>query len=204
MTIYSAHVGNNAELFPQILDVYLPENSKILDATCGKGVFWRDVNRKKYHIILSDLKQGIDLANIPMPDDSLDGFVIDPPYMPTEYTGIKEFSDYYGIERQFADKKWHKAVLQNYYDGIDEANRLLKREGCLIVKCQDMVCANRQVLVHCDVIDYSKKYFTCEDIFVLVQSNRRPHPKKNQVHARKNHSYFLVFFKNEYKWKGLK
>lgn len=204
MSIYSASVGNNADIFPDILSIFVQNGSSILDATCGKGVFWRNVDTKKYKIYLSDLKNGVDLTNLPIDDCSLGALVIDPPYMPTEYTGVSQIADYYGITRKFADKKWDKAVLQMYYDGIKEANRVLSKEGVLIVKCQDMVCANKQILVHCDLINYAATWFRCEDIFILVQTNKRPHPKKRQLHARKNHSYFLVFLRNGKKFDGFK
>lgn len=201
--IYSSHIGNNAELFPKILQLYFKPNSVIADVNYGKGVFWRNVDLQSYKLLATDLKDGVDMCNLPYEKESLDGLVMDPPYMPTEYTGIKEFADYYGIHKRFTDKKWHDAVLDLYYRAIEESNRVLNKNGILIVKCQDMVCANKQIMVHNDIIQYSKTWYRCEDLFILVQSNKRPHPRKNQAHARKNHSYFLVFLRNDKKWKGI-
>lgn len=200
---YSALVGTNADIFPTILDIYLKDGSTIADVTYGKGVFWRNVDLTKYKLLATDLKDGIDLTNLPYQDHSLDGLVLDPPYMPTEYTGVNQVKEYYGIDRKFdPNKKWHRAVYSIYEDGIREANRVLNKDGVLLVKCQDMVCSNKQMLVHCDLINYAKTWFRCEDLFVLVQNMKRKHPQKNQVHARKNHSYFLVFVRNGRKWGG--
>lgn len=200
--IHSAHVGNNAELFPNILSIYVKEGSKIADVNYGKGVFWRKVDVSKYQFLPSDLSDGTDMCKLPYDDNSLDALVMDPPYMPTQYTGIDQFSSYYGIERKFEDKKWDKAVLDLYYRGMSEASRVLSEDGIMIVKCQDMVCANKQIIVHADLINYGREIgFRCEDVFVLIQANKRPHPRKRQVHARKNHSYFLVFMRNGRKWR---
>lgn len=202
MTIYSAHLGTNAELFPGILSIFLKEGSTIADVNYGKGVFWRKVDLTKYKLLATDLKDGVDMRVLPYEDGSLDGLVMDPPYMPTEYTGVKQISDYYGIERKFGKTKWAKGVLELYFEGVREANRVLNKNGTLIVKCQDMVCANKQVLSHNEIIQYASEWFQCEDIFILVQKNKRPHPKKYQLHARKNHSYFLVFIRKGRKWVG--
>lgn len=203
-TIYTAHVGTNAEIFPGILQLYVKPGSRIADVNYGKGVFWRNIDTTKYDFKPSDLKDGVDMCSLPYADESLDALVMDPPYMPTEYTGIAQFGDYYGIKPRFTDKKWDAAVLELYRNGMKEANRVLNKDGVMLIKCQDMVCANRQIVVHADLITYGAELgWRCEDIFVLVQNNKRPHPRKRQCHARKNHSYFLVMLRAGQRWKGL-
>ena len=66
-----------------------------------------------------------------------------------------------------------------------------------IVKCQDEVCANRQRFTHVEIIqEYQGLGFIAEDLFVVVRNNRPGVSRTvRQVHARKNHSYFLVFWK---------
>jgi len=44
---------------------------------------------------------------------------------------------------------------------------------------------------------YKELGFVAEDLFVIVRNNRPGVSRMvRQVHARKNHSYFLVFWKN--------
>jgi len=59
------------------------------------------------------------------------------------------------------------------------------------------VSANRQWLTHVEIInEYERIGFYVRDLFVVVRNNRPIITRlKKQVHARKNHSYFIVFQK---------
>jgi hypothetical protein len=86
-------------------------------------------------------------------------------------------------------------VVDLYFKAGAEAYRVLEPEGVLIVKCQDEVSANRQWLTHVEIIrEYERLGFYTKDLFVVVRTNRPIVTRlKRQEHARKNHSYFLVF-----------
>lgn len=88
--------------------------------------------------------------------------------------------------------KYHDAVLDMYYSAGNEALRVLKKDGLLIIKCQDEVSANKQHLTHVEIInEYVKHGLVVEDLFVMVRNNKpNISTLKKQVHARKNHSYF--------------
>ena len=66
-----------------------------------------------------------------------------------------------------------------------------------VVKCQDEVSANKQRLTHVEIISaYESLGFYTKDLFVVMRTNKPGVSRlKTQVHARKNHSYFLVFQK---------
>jgi hypothetical protein len=57
------------------------------------------------------------------------------------------------------------------------------------------VSANRQRLTHVEIIaECEAMGFYCKDLFVLVRANAPGVSRLlRQAHARKNHSYFLVF-----------
>jgi hypothetical protein len=79
-----------------------------------------------------------------------------------------------------------------------EARRVLRDGGTLIVKCQDEVSANKQRLTHVEIISaYESLGLYTKDLFVVVRRSRAgvSRLKNPQEHARKNHSYFLVFRK---------
>lgn len=207
--VVSAHVAGNAEVFPQVLALHVPKGSTIADVTWGKGVFWQNVPPGAYKLLASDLKTGTDCRNLPYEDGGIDAVVLDPPYMEGLFrrsTGHMAgggshapFRENYSNGEATAEggPKWHAAVTDLYFKAGKEAHRVLRNEGVLIVKCQDEVSANRQYLTHVEIINEFEKYgFYCKDLFVVVRTNRPVVARlKKQEHARKNHSYFLVFIK---------
>lgn len=201
--IFSAQQGDNSDLFPQILSLYLPKGSKVADVTYGKGVFWQKVDKSQYHLFNTDLKTGIDCRSLPYPNESMDCVVLDPPYMHTPggtaHVSHQNYEDYYGNNQtgNKTTKKYHEAVLDLYFKAGDEAWRVLRKGGIFILKCQDEVCACKQRLTHVELIhQFTAKKFIVEDLFILVRQNK---PGVSRIlaqrHARKNHSYFLVFRK---------
>lgn len=201
--IFSAHHGRNSDVFPQILKLYVPAGSIIADVTYGKGAFWKDVGLREneYRLLKSDIAQGVDCRMLPYKDSSIDCVVLDPPYMHTPggtaHDGHQNFENYYrnnGTSNN-GNKKYHEAVLELYFQAGKEAKRVLRDRGLLIVKCQDEVCAGKQRLTHVELItEYAGYGYIAEDCFVLIRENL-PGVSRilKQVHARKNHSYFLVF-----------
>jgi len=206
--VMTAHVGDNADLFPQILALHVPRGAEIADVTYGKGVFWKNVKPGDYILHASDLATGVDCRHLPYGDASLDCVVLDPPYMEGLYRRSedhlagagthKAFREHYSNGQKTTDgPKYHSAVVDMYFKAGREAHRVLKENGVLIVKCQDEVSANRQRLTHVEIIsEYESIGFYTKDLFVLVRANRPGISRlKKQSHARKNHSYFLVFVK---------
>lgn len=206
--VMSAHIAGNADIFPQILNLHIVEGSKIVDVTYGSGVFWQKVDLSKYELITSDIATGVDCRNLPYDNESFDALVLDPPYMEGLLRNNKEhkagngafsaFREYYSNGDETNEgPKWHAAVSDLYYKAGIEAHRVLKENGVMIVKCQDEVSANHQWLTHVEIINYYENLgFYTKDLFVVVRVNKAGISRlKKQVHARKNHSYFLVFIK---------
>lgn len=223
--VHSAYVGSNAEVFPNVLKLYVPDGAVIADVTYGRGVFWRNVNLDDYEIHFSDLKKtgipefvrgGTDSRKLPYGDASMDAVVFDPPYMHTPggtaHNGHQNFEGYYANNAEYdpdvvqqiwedtngKPPKYHEAVLDLYFRSAREAMRVIKPNGIYIVKCQDEVCANRQRLTHLEItVELERMGFVTEDLLVVVQTGRPgvSRLKNKQYHARKNHSYFMVYRK---------
>jgi hypothetical protein len=200
----------------------VPVGSRIADVTFGKGVFWNKVPIANYEILASDVchskekhrtmfvdvKGGIDCRELPYADGSLDCVVLDPPYMEGLYRqktshmagggSHQTFREAYSNGKETSEgPKWHEAVLDLYIRASIEAFRVLRSDGVFIVKCQDEVSANKQRLTHVEIISACEHLgFYTKDLFVVVRRNA-PGVSRilRQVHARKNHSYFLVFQK---------
>lgn len=212
--ILSSQSGENSDLFSQILKLHVSKGAKIADVTFGKGVFWRKINLSDYRLFPTDIKTGVDCRRLPYAENEMDCVVLDPPYMEGLYRsddslagkGTHEaFQENYsnGERPQKISAKWHDAVLEMYVQAAIEAKRVLRDGGALIVKCQDEVSAGVQRLTHVEIIlNLNLLGFYAKDLFVLTRSNRPGVTRiLKQLHARKNHSYFVVFVKGATKSK---
>ncbi len=203
--VHSAYMEGNDDVFPRILYLYVAPQSAIADVTYGKGVFWRNVPEDTYRLLPTDIQDGVDCRDLPYEDGAIDCVVLDPPYMHspggTAHTAHSAFERHYGNNGtgNRTDRKYHDAVLALYEDAGVEAFRVLRENGVFIVKCQDEVCSNRQRFTHVEIMQaYQRIGFVAEDLFVVMRQNRPGVSRTvRQVHARKNHSYFLVFWKRE-------
>ncbi len=210
--VFTSYIGTNDEVFPFVLSLYVEPGSKVADVTYGKGVFWRRVPQNAYKLLATDLESGVDCRRLPYESSSIDCVVFDPPYMHTPggsaHVGHQNYEGYYKNNKANSEKKYHDAVLDLYFTAALEAWRVLREGGTYIVKCQDEVCANQQRLTHVELIEELYKYrFVAEDLFVVVRT-AKPGVSRllTQAHARKNHSYFIVFLKpkGRKRWIGLK
>jgi len=213
--VVSAHQADNANVFPTLLRLHVKKGASVADLTYGKGVFWKKIPASDYNLYPSDLKLGQCWKNLPHADQSQDAVVFDPPYMEGLYrkkTGSMAgggthapFREAYsnGEAQKNPVRKYHDAVLESYLSVLPEVKRILKPNGKFIVKCQDEVSANRQKLTHVELIwAYEHHGFYCKDLFVVVRNNAPVIARLlKQEHARKNHSYFLVFERQDHQKK---
>lgn len=204
--VLTAYTGDNSDVFPKLLRLHVPPGAKVADVTFGKGVFWKTIPKNEYQLLPTDIKTGIDCRKLPYRNGEIDCVVLDPPYMEGLYRCDESFAgngthssfrEHYsnGNRPPELDKKWHDAVLEFYIRAAIEAKRVLKHNGILIVKCQDEVSAGIQRLTHVEIImNMVHLGFYPKDLFVMVRRNKPGVTRViSQIHARKNHSYFLVF-----------
>ena len=198
--VYSTLFGTSAEAFPQILDLWVPDGAWIADLTCNRGVFWKQVPLR-YQIVRSDIapEQGIqvqaDLRSTPYRDDTFDCVVIDPPYGNHSTTPRRDgIKDSYNLETCLTPQE----VRALYLRGIDEAHRILRIKGLLIVKCQNGVNGGRKIWHSEALWAYANGHgFIAEDRFTMVPPSKPMirHPDRRQQHSREWGSVFWVFRK---------
>ena len=203
--VFSASTAGNDQVFLRILGLYVKPGSVVADVTVGKGVFWRQVPPEDYEIRGTDIQTGVDCRNLPYDNGEIDCVVLDPPYMHTPGGTAYARRTHAAFEQHYRNnrsggqtaRKYHEAVLELYRDAGKEALRVLRDRGVFIVKCQDEVCSNRQRFTHVELMQaYGDMGFVAEDLFIVVRNNKPGVSRTiRQVHARKNHSYFLVFWK---------
>lgn len=102
----------------------------------------------------------------------------------TRFTHFSSLSELYSVNQE---------MLQRAY-------RLLKSKGILVIKTQDTCYANTQVWVRQFIeVEADKLGFAKLDEFVLVKQSCMGNRGTEQHHARRQHSYFLVFRKQKAK-----
>lgn len=92
--------------------------------------------------------------------------------------------DAYGVN--VTGPKNEREIDELYAAGTAEARRILKRGGILILKVMDT-----QRWRHIELANLPGFKFI--DLFVVVTKGLPPSKRYTQKHARKNHSYFMVF-----------
>lgn len=182
------------EIIKGIMRLYNSDRPFDLDVTYSKGVFWKGLPKPRYKFDAMPQVSGTIPAraeNIPLANESISSIMFDPPFVvaPSPRPGIirDRFSCYRNI-----DELW-----QFYKESLYELYRVLKPSGIIVFKCQDIVSGGTQHMSHYSVMKYADEIgFYTKDFFVLGNRNVLWSPNMiNQQHARKNHSYFIVFQK---------
>lgn len=126
--VLTAKVGTNADLFPEVLRLYVQDGAKVADVTYGKGVFWKGVNTLMYDLYATDLAtDGVDLRALPYGNEEFDALVLDPPYIYNPKDTVKaSISEPYKVNTTGLGLTTIDAVVELYTAGIDEAYRVLK------------------------------------------------------------------------------
>lgn len=184
-------------ILQDILTLYLG-GSKSMDPTYSKGVFYKNGKvpqpKHKYDLCpqTEDTLQA-SAENLPFEDTSLNSIVFDPPFVvghaKNKPTGI--IGERFGSFEQVIHLwNWYILCLQEFH-------RILKPKGKLVFKCQDTVSNGKQWWSHIKIVNEAERIgFICKDQFILLAHNRvTGHNHRNQKHARKFHSYFLVLEK---------
>ena len=186
--ILTAKVGTNADLLPEVFELYVRKGSIVADVTYGKGVFWKNIDKSKYVVLESDILTGVDFRKLPYEDRSIDCVVFDPPYMHGGATVKSSINKCYKNENDT-----HESIIRLYASGIIEAARVLCKKGKILVKTQDETESGKQRLSHVEVIQLLELFgYRIIDLFVLVQKTIPAMREIYQKTARKNHSYLVV------------
>lgn len=139
------------------------------------------------------------LGKLPLEDCSIESLVIDLPFVISVGPSMKEDNPKNNkISRRFSAYYPRYAMFESYEHWIKEAYRVLKPMGILVFKSQPVVSGGIQLhTTHysCNVAENVGFYIL--DEFILTAKARLISGKvNNQQHARKFHSYFHVFQKD--------
>ena len=137
--------------------------------------------------------------SLPLGKDSVSVIMFDPPFVISGegYDDLKEGSGI--ISKRFTAFKDFKELKSMYNGSLKEFYRILRDDGIVIFKCQDIVSSGLNHFSHCWIMYEAMKIgFYPKDLFILLAKNRINDGRKQQ-HGRKYHSYFWVFKKSKCK-----
>lgn len=190
------------EILSWILQLYVPSGVFDLDPTYSKGVFYKGgipEPRFKFDLFPQspDIRQADagELTPEHVGWKSLQSIIFDPPFI----GGSRKKGKPGVIKSRFGCCptipklwSWYRQCLFVFYG-------LLRAGGVLVFKCQDSIESRKQYLSHIKIINLAVAYgFYPKDLFVLCAKHRIIGvTHKKQQHARKYHSYFLVFEKGK-------
>lgn len=202
MEVIKSYSFDQIEIISNIIKLYCPDGID-LDPCYSKGNFYKS-NIIKQPIYKFDLFPQIegclqgDCRNLPFDDNSMKTIIYDPPFLATKGPSLNLDNASNKTVKRFGNYETENQLQQFWHDSILEFERILKPKGIIIVKIQDKVSSGKQIWSHDIITQYCTMYnLFLIDLFVLLAKNRMcpDWQVKNQKHARKFHSYFLVFRK---------
>lgn len=200
--------NDQSQILAWALKLYSPTRGIDFDLTFSTGGFYKSgIPEPKYRFDKYPCIDGVssldDAEKLTSErPNSLRFGIVDPPHIvsggesidhkgKTNIVGSNIISDRFSCFSNLYD------LYSSNEDLIALSSKLLAKDGVLLYKVQDTVTSGKSVFTHLYVIDKAKEYgLELEDIFVLTAKNRIISPKHaNQKHARKYHSFILVFKK---------
>ena len=206
MDIIKSTNYNQIDLISDIIKLHVPQGFIDCDCTYSVGNFYKDgkIKEPQYKFDIIPTRNDIikaDCRDLPLKDESLSCIIYDPPFLATTGKSLKTDNGNI-INRRFGVYTNETELHQFYIDSLKELYRILKKDGILIVKCQDKISSSKQYMSHIFIYNEAVKIgFYPKDLFILLAKSRvvANWQAKNQKNARKYHSYFWVFQKNNMK-----
>ena len=185
--------------------LYLHSNGNYIDCDpCySVGNFYKNGLEKPKHIFdkfpqTKDCKFA-ESHNLPLENESVNTIMFDPPFVITgdTYGEAKEGSSI--IAKRFTGFHDFEEIKKMYSDSLKEFYRILKPNGIVIFKNQDVVACSKNHFTHAWIMNEAIKIgYYPKDLFILLAKARLTDNRKQQ-HARKYHSYFWVLQKTKNK-----
>ena len=182
------------ELLNDILWLYNGGDGVDLDPCYSIGRFWQGLPQPKFKFDLRPQLAEVGRAssdNLPIENESINSVMFDPPFLvlPDGYKAamVERFTSYQTLDE-----------LQSHYtNSLKEFYRIMVDGGLLLFKCQDLIFNHKAFMTHVFIINQAESIgFFCHDVIILVRDNVLLSGKvRNQEHARKTHSYYVVLSK---------
>lgn len=200
-TLISSVSQRQEEILNNILRLYIPSFKFDCDITYSVGEFYRRIPEPT--LKFDKYPQTADTLPLEdayeLPSQSLSSIVMDLPFIICNNKESDTFPKKVHIADRFSYYSSPQDLYQTNLEMLDLVYDKLKKGGILVAKTQDTIFAGKQHWVHNFLVNNAtEKGFELIDTFVLIAKTRMIRSKEYvQKHARKYHSYFLVFQKKK-------
>lgn len=198
MKHYKSYFENEQDCLKAIIDIHNNGETFECDPMYNKGNFYKEISKPKYIFDINPISDDcvkMNAENITVLESGqIKSMILDPPFMictresQRNYYSSKTHSYYNSV----ADLKL------GYTKIIREANRVLKKNGLLVFKCQDYT-DSKTTMSHCLVWQIATQNgFYAKDLAILnIPKSKVYNGNTKQRHFRKVHTYFWIFTKKE-------
>ena len=191
---------NEQEIIRDILYLHCKNQDIELDPTYSIGNFYtKGLRQPKYKFDIEPKIEDVrksDCTNLPLKDSSIDTIMFDPPFVMGGQTYKKSKSGSCITAKRFSSFKNWPELKTMYIKSLKEFHRILKTDGIIIFKCQDVIVGGKQYFTHVKIYEWAVSIgYYPQDLFVLLAKARILDGRKQQ-HARKYHCYFWVLRKS--------
>lgn len=178
-----------------------------LDCTYSTGHFWDKLPKPKNKSdLIPRFNDVIEASsdNLPFVNESMESIMFDPPFVIAGQTYQDNEEGSSIIAKRFEGFKDFAELKSMYFGTLKDTFRILKNNGILVFKCQDVVSSGKNHFSHSLIMNMALDVgYYPKDLFILMAKNRinsfNGEKWKNQYHARKHHSYFWVLQKTKCK-----
>ena len=198
MTVKSLYFDQN-EILQSIIDLHCNDGFEA-DLTFGNGVFYKKIKEPQFKFDLDPQRKDVIAScsgSLPIRSNCLNNLVFYPPFL-TYVRSNRTGNGNMIMAKRFTGYWRYDELEKHYIETLAESARVLKTNGLMIFKCQDIIHNHKMHCTHANVILWAKNFgFELKDLFILAANHRLPSPnrKGKQQHARIFHSYFLVLKK---------
>lgn len=193
------------EIINNILKLHAEGKPIDVDVTYSKGQFYANkvVKKPKLRFDIAPQSKEVtkaDCRKLPLKDESVGVLMFDPPFI--SRGGSKSVKPTGMMRTRFGNVGKHTEDLWKFYEqSLTEFFRVLKPNGIVIFKCQDVVTEQKNFFSHVQIMQIANKVgFYPKDLLIKVVKSRAIDPRiVTQQHARKFHTFFWVFQKSKQK-----
>lgn len=194
---------NEQEIITNILELHCGGQPIDCDPTYSIGNFYKHREKPKHKFDIKPQAKDVVQAsadNLPLQNKSVNVIMFDPPFVIAGQTFAENDEGSSIIAKRFFGFKDFDELKKMYFGSLVEFYRVLKTDGTLIFKCQDVVSSGKNHFTHNMVMNMAMEIgYNPKDLFILMAKNRinsfNGTKWKTQQHARKHHCYFWVFKK---------